>query len=244
MTVKFKFKFQCPTCRSIIVAPDEAGGRKASCPKCTQRLKIPMPRSRAKTVLGKFWGPDAATQSTDAPDPRDFTLPSESVTTARTTKFGPFIVAGAALALLVLVAWGWRSGRFSREAVTDGDERIVEKWVRDHSDDPGSVTFTKWGPHMKAGEFKYDPYAAKREIDQVIEVAQMPRGPSQKEIPKNTVVAYPGKVLRVVYRERNRHGAYVLIDCLAFLKDGKVEITTENGGGAEWIVLQNLRYKG
>lgn len=49
--------FQCPVCGVVINAPDEAGGRKGTCPKCGQRLKVPTPPAtnpKKQTVLGKL----------------------------------------------------------------------------------------------------------------------------------------------------------------------------------------------
>ncbi len=48
-------RFACPTCKSILEAPDHKAGTKIPCPKCEQRLEIPalaVPSARNKTVLG------------------------------------------------------------------------------------------------------------------------------------------------------------------------------------------------
>jgi hypothetical protein len=45
-------KFKCPTCNSILEAPDHRCGEKIACPKCNQRLQIPGP-PRNRTVLAE-----------------------------------------------------------------------------------------------------------------------------------------------------------------------------------------------
>jgi hypothetical protein len=44
-------RFACPVCSAVCAAPPEAVGKKASCPKCGQRLQVPAPRR--PSVLGK-----------------------------------------------------------------------------------------------------------------------------------------------------------------------------------------------
>jgi hypothetical protein len=46
-------RFQCPTCRKVLKAPDHGAGRKIPCPRCGQRLQIPFPVQH-KTILGQF----------------------------------------------------------------------------------------------------------------------------------------------------------------------------------------------
>ncbi len=54
-------RFACPSCNSVLTAPEKKAGRKAPCPQCGQRLQIPFP-VRKKTVLGKLM-PESPTSS-------------------------------------------------------------------------------------------------------------------------------------------------------------------------------------
>jgi hypothetical protein len=45
-------RFACPTCAAVIQVPEMLAGKKGSCPKCGQRLQVPVPIK--KTVLGKL----------------------------------------------------------------------------------------------------------------------------------------------------------------------------------------------
>ena len=46
-------RFSCPRCKSVLDSPDQQAGNKIECPKCQQRLQIPLP-PRNKTVLGEL----------------------------------------------------------------------------------------------------------------------------------------------------------------------------------------------
>src|SRR5712692_8586787 len=43
-------RFMCPRCKSILESPEQKAGDKVSCPKCQQRLQVPIP-ALSKTVL-------------------------------------------------------------------------------------------------------------------------------------------------------------------------------------------------
>jgi hypothetical protein len=49
-------RFACPRCQSILKVDDADFGRKGPCPRCGQRLQVPLPPRRAlhRTVLGKL----------------------------------------------------------------------------------------------------------------------------------------------------------------------------------------------
>jgi len=49
--------FSCPRCQSVLEQPDGAAGTKVACPKCSQRLQVPLPPQN-KTILGSWVGPD------------------------------------------------------------------------------------------------------------------------------------------------------------------------------------------
>jgi DNA-directed RNA polymerase subunit RPC12/RpoP len=54
-------RFQCPTCKAVLSAPDEKAHARSSCPRCGQRVQIPSnpttkPR-RNRTVLGSLLSP-------------------------------------------------------------------------------------------------------------------------------------------------------------------------------------------
>jgi DNA-directed RNA polymerase subunit RPC12/RpoP len=49
-------RFTCPTCQKALKTPDDAVNRKASCPRCGQRLLVPdpvKPAANNKTVVGE-----------------------------------------------------------------------------------------------------------------------------------------------------------------------------------------------
>jgi DNA-directed RNA polymerase subunit RPC12/RpoP len=52
-------RFTCPTCSAVLNCPDHKAGEKAPCPKCGQRLQVPVPPrpAHAKTVLGRLADP-------------------------------------------------------------------------------------------------------------------------------------------------------------------------------------------
>jgi hypothetical protein len=56
------FDYACPACCAVLTAPDHAVGRKATCPKCGQRLRIPPPPwrtvfagLRVLSMIGRFF---------------------------------------------------------------------------------------------------------------------------------------------------------------------------------------------
>lgn len=49
--VSTMIRFACPVCRAVLAVPDNAIGKKGSCPKCGQRLLVPP--SRRSTILGQ-----------------------------------------------------------------------------------------------------------------------------------------------------------------------------------------------
>ena len=49
-------RYKCPRCKSILESPDAKAGDKVACPKCQQRLQIPMPL-RDKTMLAPLVSP-------------------------------------------------------------------------------------------------------------------------------------------------------------------------------------------
>src|SRR5262249_17765183 len=36
-------RFRCPSCQKVLKAPESGAGRKVSCPRCGQRVQIPLP---------------------------------------------------------------------------------------------------------------------------------------------------------------------------------------------------------
>ena len=44
--------FACPSCKSVLKAAAEKGGCKVNCPRCGQRLLVPLPAAANKTILG------------------------------------------------------------------------------------------------------------------------------------------------------------------------------------------------
>ncbi|HEV3259871.1 MAG TPA: CAP domain-containing protein, partial [Gemmataceae bacterium] len=42
------FRFACPACKAILQAPEQQAGAKVACPKCGQRLQIPVPLTAVK----------------------------------------------------------------------------------------------------------------------------------------------------------------------------------------------------
>ena len=57
-------RFRCPNCKQSMECPDDLAGRKATCPRCTQKILIPsppkpIPTPTNKTTLGVLEGDDA-----------------------------------------------------------------------------------------------------------------------------------------------------------------------------------------
>src|ERR1043166_7852117 len=46
-------RISCPRCKQVMVCQDREAGNKLHCPKCGQRLQVPVP-PKAKTVLAKL----------------------------------------------------------------------------------------------------------------------------------------------------------------------------------------------
>src|SRR5258708_5050141 len=44
-------RFSCPRCKASLEQPEDAAGSKVACPKCSQRLQVPLPPT-TKTILG------------------------------------------------------------------------------------------------------------------------------------------------------------------------------------------------
>src|SRR5436190_6193084 len=49
-------RFNCPRCSTTLEAPDHGAGSKIECPKCQQRLQIPLPPPN-KTILAPLASP-------------------------------------------------------------------------------------------------------------------------------------------------------------------------------------------
>ncbi len=58
-------RFSCPICSSILESPEKKAGLKIHCPKCRQKLQVPIPQ-QAKTRLGKLVEPSQPSAPTRA----------------------------------------------------------------------------------------------------------------------------------------------------------------------------------
>src|SRR5262245_60729369 len=47
-------RFACPGCNKVLKAPENKVGAKSSCPYCGQRVQVPAPVVRRRTVLGRL----------------------------------------------------------------------------------------------------------------------------------------------------------------------------------------------
>ncbi len=86
--------FRCPRCQGVLQAPEAKGGAKAHCPKCRQRLQIPLPPP-GKTLLAPL---------VSAPPPPAKSAGTAGPPRAARTARGPLLLAatvGALVALLV-----------------------------------------------------------------------------------------------------------------------------------------------
>ncbi len=223
-----KFKFQCPACSLLINAPPTAGGKKVACPKCTQRLLIPMPPPQAKTILGRMW-PDAPEAARATEEPLDFSgsgdAPIVTVERKRAT-WGPFLAAVGVLAMLFVGAWGWNTrGRFFapaavvrpevRKSPRTPEEEAVQRFVLANANDPKSVEFDRWGPHLDEG------------VTWPIDI-----GPSLFNVGNETPVkGKPAKMLRTVFRGKNQFGATVIEDKVFIVQNGEVVLAEQNNMG-------------
>src|SRR6478609_12156619 len=52
--------FACPECKTAYTVNDRDAGKKSDCKVCGQRLEVPKPPARQKTVLGEFLATDQA----------------------------------------------------------------------------------------------------------------------------------------------------------------------------------------
>ncbi len=61
-------RFRCSTCRKSLKAPDDAPGRKFSCPRCGQQMRVPPPE-QSGTNLAERLPPQTPWSTTSAPPP-------------------------------------------------------------------------------------------------------------------------------------------------------------------------------
>lgn len=62
-------RFACPECKTTYTANDRDAGKKSDCKVCGQRLEVPKPVERSKTVLGEVIGESAPATSLSPPRP-------------------------------------------------------------------------------------------------------------------------------------------------------------------------------
>jgi hypothetical protein len=67
-------RFACPRCKSVLESPDEKAGGKVNCPKCQQRLQVPVP-PRSKTMLGSLLPTSEPPRTPPASPPRPVAVP-------------------------------------------------------------------------------------------------------------------------------------------------------------------------
>jgi hypothetical protein len=157
-------RFACPACNTVMTAPADKVGRKATCLKCGQRLQIPAPPR--PTMLAT----PLPVPSTTAP-PRNQVLPVRqsvggialpqtqpvSNRTKRRVLWLLFVV------LALCLGAGWMAYRASLPLVgqvaevrsmpqTEAEE-LVRKYILNNSLHPQSVKFLKWGPHLTWAEW-------------------------------------------------------------------------------------------
>ena len=117
-------------------------------------------------------------------------------------------------------------------APTGAQEQAVAKHVLETANDPKSVEFVKWGPHLT--------------VDLVVSSG---RNQGKKLTPAEELQAREqldkknfGGVFRVVYRSKNNSGAVQMFDTLIGVNKDHTINTTEspkgmqaNDGGEDWI---------
>ena len=59
------FRFKCPVCKTALQCPDDSQGRICACPRCQQRLQIPIKPER-RGLLRRILGTSSATPSATA----------------------------------------------------------------------------------------------------------------------------------------------------------------------------------
>ena len=171
-------RFSCPRCNSVLQAPDHRAGSKTACPKCQQRLQIPVPPPNKpvpppnKTVLAPLVEyPRGLGRSPAAQVPQmQLSTPPEEPTIERGRLWRPWLgcVVGTVAVLLglAIVGLGVRlalTGGYIRpagqvpekrtDARTD-EEELVKRYILNIADkDADKVRFLTWGPHMSRREF-------------------------------------------------------------------------------------------
>jgi hypothetical protein len=260
-----QIRFLCPTCRAVMEAPVAQAGNKINCLKCGQRLQIPSVE-RAKTILAPMVampakpagqpaaaGTPVATQAAAAAIPvARYANPSAPAPAKPRRRRGCLLTAimlfAAGLigtACLVPLAWyGWTVSNGTpkvdlaeqRKDSRLPEELLVKKYILDYTNDPKSVEFDRWGPHVLKnacwGEFSeilaHDAEES-RNLALII---------SDRESPPYIVATRqkkPAKLIRVFYRGNNALGAKVAADQIYVIQDNKVVYALVNiWGGDDW----------
>jgi hypothetical protein len=154
-------RFACPRCRQVFNAPDEAAGRKSTCLSCQQRLQIPLPpRTLPVPAPLVSYEPEAIPPDpADAPvGPHSGAVPVQAYRPQSRRLFYPALIFCGLVALLGLFLGlaGWtRTGQRAeqRSGTRLDEEDLVRRYVLNNSEDPKSVEFLVWGPHLLRAEF-------------------------------------------------------------------------------------------
>ena len=175
-------RFACPACSTPYEVPDANAGHKTNCPRCGQRLQVPIPPP-SKTMLAPLVAHHPDAPSVPAP-PATAPMATWVLPTAVTPDQGeppariyavsegyrrplwPFLVASGVA--LVLIGLGLRlllTGGHLRDAGAAAENRshartdheeLVKRYILgifDKDDDAAKVEFLTWGPHLSKQEW-------------------------------------------------------------------------------------------
>jgi hypothetical protein len=201
--------FACPHCHTPHHAPEQAAGKKSTCPACGHKLRLP-----ALPVPTAVLAPNLAPVAVVAP-PEPVAGVVE-IPRPRRSRWRRQLTMLAMLLILLLAGWGgyawWTRSPVgavpeSRSGARCWEERLVRDYILEHAPDPGSVEFVRWGPHDLQGELGY----------RWTQPLTLGVGSGFGQAGAHPVA----KIVRVCYRGRGPHGQ-AFCDQLWVIADGKV----------------------
>jgi hypothetical protein len=269
-------RINCPRCQSVLQGPDHKAGSKISCPRCGQRLQIPLPPTNKTILAPLVSSSSAPAaphrplsrsqqQQPDIPEPEREPEHEPIVAERRSLPRLPqhvwvYVCIGGVVAVLgiasafvylAIYVTKERNAHIPHATLHEGEpmskeEKTVADWIKEHSSNPSSLRYTRWGPHdlkSESADFLrryHSLYKANRGIAALAPPSLLSFG--ELDLSTDRQLVEDGfLILRARWREINKTGVVEVQDACFLLHKGHVVTQRSNDEGDDW--LDNLRVR-